>query len=1127
MAADTRYEILDQIASGEFAAVYRARDRELGREVAVKQIHAQYLADSRQLARYWQEAQLLATLQHPNIITIYDLVRPRGWLILELMRSSLRPVAEGDPIDLDFLRLVLVQCLQGLSFLHTSGVIHGDVKPSNILIGPQNRVKLGDFGLARRATNEEGSLLKGTTKYMAPELLSNQFGPIGPASDLYALGFTAYELMVGKHFESLLPTLATFGRNKQVAWMMWHSAVDVKLPEIGKVLEGVPPDLAHVIGKLITKDQSKRYSSAVDALRDLQTRPGLMEPLPDAADPEAEIEAAAKARRKKRLRILAGVVGALCVTLSVVMLAVLNRKPPPKPKPNTGPDRGVIIAVFASENRFGLAPADGGPAKPIEVHDADSISINDEPQHLLRELREHDSVTIERKLDEKSRNVVLTIHAFRPKSRKGIVQTIETAATFVLRAEESDGQTKDLAINVPEDLPILLNGQREFDGHPVQLTMLKPGDRAVVHFVPQENGVKATELEAERIVELSGTLAEDYDARNNVLSIITGSATQADGNRRVVKLPMAAQSVITINGQPVARANSLRKDDQVTLKHDTHVVEVRAQRTLGAAGIVQQIHYEPPQTLIVQNEGKPPRTYIVGPECKITLGDDSVTLEELRPGDSVQIVHAAVDPKSQDPISPTAINATRSADPLRWAIVIGQQTYDDAAVSQLPYAGADAKMLAEVLVKRYRISPEQMSLFSDESLVSLEQQIPARLKLMTAESRLLVYYTGQAVKDGSGTVYLAPKDFKAKDPASNGLKLQWLVDQMEECPAKEKLLLFDAGHFVGGPSTATAADEPSAADMIRSLKPQENRALLRTIIAVASCRKGQKSLELADKGHGLFGWFVEQGYSGTADTNHDTRVEPTELFSYLQKTMPSASKDLQSPELFLPDDRPPRLTAEAKQQIRRLAGYLGQPKIDRGNVEREFFAVAEAAKKEVEPRLIYGLLMMKNRLRDEAVKQFEEVKSEQPDRLLPSAALAWLRFDKRAYAAGVGDLTDMIGRIPKTPRSNGAEAKFLITWAGQMREFASVAVQDPPRLLVDAIAGLDAAVAAHGPEALELYQKGRQKSEGIAADFDRRIAAESDEATQKKLAVDRRQMSQYLDFPITRYKDYILSHLDD
>ena len=140
--------------------------------MAIKQIHQQFLTDQRQLARYWQEAQLLASLQHPNIVTIYDIVRPRGWLIVELMRGSLKPATQASAIDLDFLRVALTDCLTALQFLHANGVIHGDIKPSNLLVDSQGRVKLGDFGLARRASNEGGSLLKGTTKYMAPELIS-------------------------------------------------------------------------------------------------------------------------------------------------------------------------------------------------------------------------------------------------------------------------------------------------------------------------------------------------------------------------------------------------------------------------------------------------------------------------------------------------------------------------------------------------------------------------------------------------------------------------------------------------------------------------------------------------------------------------------------------------------------------------------------------------------------------------------------------------------------------------------------------------------------------------------------------------------------------------------------------
>jgi serine/threonine protein kinase len=200
MESAPRYEVVDTLATGDFAVVYRARDRELGREVAIKQIHQQFRNDPRQLERYWREAQILASLQHPNVLTVYDIVRPRGWLILELMRGNLQQMLSAGPVDLDFLRFTLVCGLNALSFLHSNGVIHGDIKPSNLLVDAQNRVKIGDFGLARRASNEQGSLLKGTTKYMAPERVSDQFGPVGPASDLYSLGFSAYELMCGKEF---------------------------------------------------------------------------------------------------------------------------------------------------------------------------------------------------------------------------------------------------------------------------------------------------------------------------------------------------------------------------------------------------------------------------------------------------------------------------------------------------------------------------------------------------------------------------------------------------------------------------------------------------------------------------------------------------------------------------------------------------------------------------------------------------------------------------------------------------------------------------------------------------------------------------------------------------------------
>src|SRR6185503_3407744 len=117
---------------------------------------------------------------------------------------------------------------------------------------------------------DPGSIIKGTTKYMAPEVLSDQFGPVGPHSDLYSLGFSAYELMCGSHFDSLFPGLDMFGRDRQMAWMMWHSSPDRRLPEIHRVLQGVPEDLTFVIQKLVEKNPAKRYRTAEEVIHDLQ-----------------------------------------------------------------------------------------------------------------------------------------------------------------------------------------------------------------------------------------------------------------------------------------------------------------------------------------------------------------------------------------------------------------------------------------------------------------------------------------------------------------------------------------------------------------------------------------------------------------------------------------------------------------------------------------------------------------------------------------------------------------------------------------------------------------------------------------------------------------------------------------
>ncbi len=167
--------------------------------------------------------------------------------------------------------------------------------------------------------------------------------------------------------------------------------------------------------------------------------------------------------------------------------------------------------------------------------------------------------------------------------------------------------------------------------------------------------------------------------------------------------------------------------------------------------------------------------------------------------------------------------------------------------------------------------------------------------------------------------------------------------------------------------------------------------------------------------------------------------------------------------------------------------------------------------------------MLKKKDREKAAQHFESVKSELPDRLLPYAALAWLKMEKRAYPAAIRELTNMVTKVPKAVSPLTPEP---FEWAGQLRDYA-VGVSEPSRELTDAAAALDAAVAARGPQAVALYKKGRDHTAEILADFDKKIGEATEDADIGTLKVKRKLLANYTDFPIGQYKDQLLSHLDE
>jgi serine/threonine protein kinase len=1123
----TRYEILAPLATGDFATVYRGRDRELARDVAIKQIHPQFLSDPRQLEMYWQEAQLLASLEHPHIMTIYDIVRSRGWLILELMQGNLKQAAKGQPLDLNFLRQALAATLQALSFLHQKGVIHGDVKPTNLFLDRRGQVKLGDFGLARRATSDQGSLLKGTTRYMAPELIAQQFGPIGPHSDLYSLGFSFYELMCGDQFESLFPGMEAFGRDKQVAWMMWHAAPDRRLPEVSRVLEGVPPDLAHVIQRLTNKDPAQRYRTAEQALADLHEVPtGTLSP---TKEDEAAAEASKKAARRKRIMAIGALAVSLIMSLGLLFFPGKEEEPPPTPLAD--PVAGVIRSIDPNRRILIVEMIATGDPKELRTRPEDPILLNDK-RALLQELKESDRVTIRELTDENGRRV-LEIIASRPRTSQGRIKMIRGDEGRFLLALDGDGTQSDLELAAGPSAKMQLNKQSTFEGKPVTLATLKEGDRvAVEHY---QDGLEhwVIGLSAVRTVSLEGVIRE-IDLAGKRITV----ASSGDQNATLVTYPLADKVEISLNQRRFIEGRSLVPDDlkpgdRVTVEHDTHISRVDAMRLLVESGIVRRIQFDV-KSLDVALSGKDqPVTFFLDPSCKIKLASAEAPFDDLRQGDQIAISHQTA--AGETPAA-LFVEATRPVDKEKWLVVIGNETYDDGTLTRPGFAAGDVDLVKRTMAERYGVSPDQTLALVNESRIRIEQALPAFLAKISSARQLVVYYAGHAFTNDENVVHLAPRDFALSRIDVTGIKLKWLVDLLENCPADEKLLVLDATHTV---TSEQAQRQPSSAEMIATIVGTKSAPGLKTVTALASCSAGERGAALKTQSHGGLAWFVAEGFGGKADRERNVHVGAAEIFEFVKAGLAGASGELgapQTPALFLPDNTPPRLADEAKQILRRIAADLTRPQVDAAKDAQLYSQVAAIAAKEPEPKLMHAIMLWraadpKDASQVTAAKEFvDELKATLTAESLPWKLSAWQNLEQQAYPAAVADLAQMVARL-KAPRKPGEPwpepTLKSLEWCGTLRDYAAQAVTERRRASAAALSALDGAVANLGAEAVKAYEAGRAAAQQVMKNFDKQIA---DEATPdpKRFALrqERIKLHNYAAFPLDTEVQQLVNRLD-
>jgi serine/threonine protein kinase len=257
-----KYRIIELVGEGAMGVVYRAQDTVLDRTVAIKVMNESIARQEDLRKRFLHEAQAAGSLQHPNVVCIYDLGESDGHLFIamEFVHGvDLEHLIEmGEPLSLQAKLDIIIDVLTGVAFAHKRGIVHRDIKPANIRVAEDGRAKIMDFGVAHLASSSmtsTGSIL-GTPTYMAPEQITE--GKTSPATDIFAVGGVLYQVLtLMKPFDA--PTLQN---------LFFKIITETPRP-VSELMPGLPTALDHIVQKAMAKEPSKRYATALDMANDL------------------------------------------------------------------------------------------------------------------------------------------------------------------------------------------------------------------------------------------------------------------------------------------------------------------------------------------------------------------------------------------------------------------------------------------------------------------------------------------------------------------------------------------------------------------------------------------------------------------------------------------------------------------------------------------------------------------------------------------------------------------------------------------------------------------------------------------------------------------------------------------
>jgi len=262
MYINDRYEIIDKVGSGGMADVYKAKCHRLNRYVAIKVLKSEYSSDKNFVSKFRNEAQSAAGLSHPNIVNVYDVGEDNGlyYIVMELVEGITlkRFIERKGHLEIKEAVGIAIQIAQGMEAAHANHIIHRDIKPQNIIISREGKVKVTDFGIAKAATsNTVTQNAIGSVHYLSPEQARGGYSD--ERSDIYSLGVTIYEMLTGR---------VPFAGDNTVSVALLH--IQGEATPMRELNPSVSVSLDKIVQKCMQKKQERRYQNASELIQDLK-----------------------------------------------------------------------------------------------------------------------------------------------------------------------------------------------------------------------------------------------------------------------------------------------------------------------------------------------------------------------------------------------------------------------------------------------------------------------------------------------------------------------------------------------------------------------------------------------------------------------------------------------------------------------------------------------------------------------------------------------------------------------------------------------------------------------------------------------------------------------------------------